>query len=172
MTTSIDNFRLKSLPIAEAGMLIRKPAHEVYKAFINPEITTHFWFTQSSGRLEVGKHVRWDWEMYGASTLVDVIDLQAGARILVEWDVDENPSQVEWIFTAHAPNATFVTITNSGFTGTADQVVAQAMDSAAGFELVLAGLKAYLEHGIELHLVEDRFPRQQTESSPTSRKLD
>jgi len=31
------------------------------------------------------------------------------------------------------------------------------MGSAAGFELVLAGLKAYLEHGIELNLIADRF---------------
>jgi uncharacterized protein YndB with AHSA1/START domain len=172
MTTPIDNFRLTRLPIAEAGMLIRRPAHEVYEAFINPEIKTHFWFTQSSGRLEVGKCVRWDWEMYGVSTLVDVLELQAGARILVEWDVEKNPSLVEWIFTAHSPNATFVTITSSGFTGTADQVVAQAMGTAAGFVLVLAGLKAYLEHGIELHLVQDRFPGQQVESTPASKKID
>jgi hypothetical protein len=30
------------------------------------------------------------------------------------------------------------------------------MDAEAGFELVLVGLKAYLEHGIQLNLVADR----------------
>jgi hypothetical protein len=32
------------------------------------------------------------------------------------------------------------------------------MDSTEGFTLVLAGLKALLEHGVKLNLVSDRFP--------------
>lgn len=47
-------------PVAKAEMLIRKSVELVLEAFINPEITTKFWFTKSSGRLEVGKSVRWD----------------------------------------------------------------------------------------------------------------
>jgi len=34
------------------GMLIRRPVAEVFEAFIDPDITTQFWFTRSSGRLE------------------------------------------------------------------------------------------------------------------------
>jgi len=37
--------------------------------------------------------------------------------------------------------------------------VKQAIDSSQGFALVLAGLKALLEHGIRLNLVSDRFPK-------------
>jgi uncharacterized protein YndB with AHSA1/START domain len=44
-------------------MLIRKPVAEVFEAFVNPDITTKFWFTKSSGRLEAGKQVQWEWEM-------------------------------------------------------------------------------------------------------------
>ena len=50
--------------VAIAEMLIRKPAAEVFQAFVDPEITSKFWFSRGSGRLEVGKSVRWDWEMY------------------------------------------------------------------------------------------------------------
>jgi len=32
---------------AEAGMLIRKPVEQVFEAFINPEITTSFWFLKA-----------------------------------------------------------------------------------------------------------------------------
>jgi uncharacterized protein (DUF2249 family) len=39
-----------------------------------------------------------------------------------------------------------------------NKVVALAMDSPIGLLLILAGLKAYLEHGIELNLIIDRFP--------------
>jgi hypothetical protein len=36
------NLQLTREPIAKAGMLIRKPAAEVYE---DPNITTKFWFT-------------------------------------------------------------------------------------------------------------------------------
>ena len=49
--------------VVEAQMLIRKPIAQVFEAFVNPEITTKFWFTKSSGRLALGKKVRWDWEI-------------------------------------------------------------------------------------------------------------
>lgn len=57
-------------PVAEAEMIIRKPAADVFEAFIDPAITPGFWFTKSRGRLEDGHETRWDWEMYGASNSV------------------------------------------------------------------------------------------------------
>jgi uncharacterized protein YndB with AHSA1/START domain len=96
--------------------------------------------------------------MYGVSTTVVVKSLEPGKRIMVEWGVDEEPTTVEWTFSPITDDTTFISITNSGFSGGGDKVVALAMDSAAGFELVLAGLKASLEHGIELNLIIDRFP--------------
>ena len=50
-----------------------------------------------------------------------------------------------------------VKIRESGFTG--DDLVKQVADSTQGFSLVLAGLKALLEHGIHLNLVGDRYPK-------------
>ncbi len=139
-------------------MLIHMPAQVVYEAFIDPNITTRFWFTRSTGKLEPGKQVRWDWEMYGVSTLVEVNSIEPARHISIVWGLGENPTIVEWSFSPRPTDATFVTITNSGFSGDGDRVVEQAMDSAAGFSLVLAGLKAYLEHGIELNLGTDRYP--------------
>jgi uncharacterized protein YndB with AHSA1/START domain len=152
------DLHMTTIPVGTAGMLIRKPANEVYEAFVNPAITTKFWFTRSSGKLEAGKYIRWDWEMYGVSTMVDVKELVAGKRILVVWDIEKDPTRVEWNFSAITPDTTYVSITNSGFIGDGDKVVEQAIGSSAGFELVLAGLKAWLEHGIKLNLIEDRHP--------------
>lgn len=140
-------------------MLIRMPVAEVVEAFINPEITTKFWFTRSSGRLEVGKQIQWDWEMYNASSQVNVKAIEANKRILIEWSGYDTPTTVEWIFTPRPDNTTFVSITNTGFSGDEDQLVEQAIGSTEGFTLVLAGLKAFLEHGINLNLVRDRFPQ-------------
>ena len=139
-------------------MLIRKPVAEVFEAFVDPAITSRFWFTKGSGKLEAGKQVRWDWEMYGHSVQVRVKAVEQNKRILIEWEAYRAPTTVEWIFAPRADNTTFVSITNSGFSGDGNEIVQQALDSTEGFALVMAGLKAFLEHGIILNLVPDRFP--------------
>ncbi len=150
--------RLQHAPVAKTEMLIRKPVAEVFEAFVNPAITTRFWFTKSSGRLETGKQVQWDWEMYDYSAQVSVKAIEENKRILIEWPGHAGPTVVEWLFTPRADNITFVSVTNSGFSGDGDEIVKQALDSTEGFTLVLSGLKALLEHNIILNLVPDRFP--------------
>ena len=146
--------------IAKTEMLIRRPVAEVFEAFIDPDVTTKFWFTKSSGRLETDKQVRWDWEMYNASTDVDVKAVEPNKRILVEWTAPGGRTTIEWIFTSRPDNTTFVSITNSGFQGTPEEIAQQAIDSTEGFTFVLAGLKAFLEHNINLNLIADRFPSE------------
>jgi len=146
--------------IAKTEMLIRRPAAEVFEAFINPEITTKFWFTKSSGRLETGQQVRWDWEMYNSGTDVNVKAIEPNKRILVEWMAFATPTTIEWVFTSRPDDTTFVRITNSGFQGTAEEIAEQAISSTEGFTFVLAGLKALLEHNLNLNLIADRFPSE------------
>jgi uncharacterized protein YndB with AHSA1/START domain len=148
--------QLNQPPITKAEMLIRRPVAEVYSAFTDPAVTTKFWFTKSSGKLRAGERIVWEWEMFGVSAEVVVKSLERNRRILIEWS--DPPTTVEWTFTPHGPDATFVSITNSGFSGDGDAVVNEAIGSTEGFTLVLAGLKALLEHGINLNLVKDRFP--------------
>lgn len=159
MAISANDLRLTHTPIAKVEMLIRRPVSEVFEAFVDPAITSRFWFTKGSGRLEPGALVQWDWEMYGVSVQVRVKEIVPDERILIEWwSSGEAPTTVEWRFTARPDETTFVGITNSEFTGNGDEVVRQAIDSTGGFTLVLAGLKALLEHDIALNLVGDRFP--------------
>ena len=140
-------------------MLIRKPVAEVFEAFTNPKITSKFWFTKGSGKLEAGKQVTWTWEMYNISTQVNVSEVEENKRILINWPYGDVSTTVEWVFTSYGNDATYVSITNSGFTGDGDKVVNDALDSKGGFTWVLAGLKALLEHGVELNLVTDAFPK-------------
>jgi uncharacterized protein YndB with AHSA1/START domain len=151
-------YELTQAPVAKAEMLIRKPVAEVFEAFINPAITSKFWFTKSSGRLEPDKQIQWDWEMYNASVQVHVKAVEQNRRILIEWTGYSGLTTVEWIFTPLTDDTTFVSITEAGFSGNGDEVVKQALDSTGGFTWVLAGLKALLEHNIILNLVADRFP--------------
>jgi uncharacterized protein YndB with AHSA1/START domain len=153
------NLQLKQVPITKTGMLIRRPVAEVFEAFINPDITTKFWFTKSSGKLEDGKQVQWDWEMYEISIPVNVKAIEPNKRIVITWPGYSSLTTVEWEFAPQEDGRTFVRITESGFTGDGDDLVKQVTDSTAGFTLVLAGLKALLEHNIQLNLVKDRFPK-------------
>ena len=148
---------ITSAPIANVEMLIRKPVSEVFEAFVNPEITSKFWFTKGSDRLQLGKKISWDWEMFNHSLLVNVKELEENKRIVIEWD-NGAPSIVEWVFTSWSDNTTLVSVTNSGFKGNGDKMVKNALDSTGGFALVLAGAKAFIEHNISLNLISDRFP--------------
>jgi uncharacterized protein YndB with AHSA1/START domain len=145
-------------PVASAQMLVRRPAAEVFEAFADPAVTSRFWFSKGSGRLEAGRQVRWDWEMYGVFAVVDVKAVEENRRILIEWNGPDNPSSVEWTFEPRGEDRTFVTVRNWGFHGEPDAMVAEALDSTGGFSFVLAGLKAFLEHGIELNLIADHAP--------------
>src|SRR2546421_3262599 len=153
------SLQLTQAPVAKAEMLIRKPVVEVFEAFVDPEITRRFWFTKSTGRLETGKHIVWTWEMYDMSIEVDVIEVEANKRILIEWGNYGSMTTVEWVFTPYENDTTYVSITNSGFQGDGDKVVRDALDSKGGFTWVLAGLKALLEHNLELNAIADAFPK-------------
>lgn len=144
---------LENEPVVRAEMMIRRPVAEVFEAFIDPAVTSKFWFTRGDSRLEQGKTVHWYWDMFGVSAEVVVKSIEQNRRILIEW-----PNPVEWTFTPRGEHATFVSVTESGFAGTDDEKVAWAIDSMGGFTITLAGCKAYLEHGIELNLVADHNP--------------
>ena len=155
----MNNLQLTHIPVAKAEMLIRKPVAEVFEAFINPDITTKFWFTKSSGKLEAGKPVTWTWEMYNHSVPVTVKEIEQQKRILIEWGNYASTTTVEWIFIPYGNDATYVSITNSGFKGDGDKTVNDALDSKGGFTWVLAGAKSWLEHGVNLNLIADAFPK-------------
>ena len=152
MATENSNF-------ARAEMLIRKPVSQVFQAFVQPEITSKFWFTKGSGNLVQDEKTDWTWEMYGFSLSVMTHVLQENKKIVIEWGHPDESTLVEWIFTSMNENETFVSITNSGFKGDSDKIIDHVRNSTEGFTLVLAGAKAYLEHNIQLNLVLDRFPK-------------
>ena len=145
-------------PVAKAQSLIRKPVAQVFEALVDPAITSRFWFSKGSGRLETGKRIRWDWEMYDVHTEVDVKAVEPNKRILIEWNGPENPSLVEWAFEDKGNDTTFVVVKNSGFKGDDNKIVAEAIDSTGGFTTVIAALKVFLEHGIEPNFIVDHMP--------------
>jgi len=143
---------------AKTEMLIRRPVEQVFDAFMDPAVTSKFWFSRGSARLALGKAVQWDWEMYGFSTSATATAVEPNRRIVVEWTGGGSTTTIEWTFRARPDGTTYVTIANYGFAGGTEEAAKQAIASTEGFTFVLAGAKAWLEHGLQLNLVRDKFP--------------
>ncbi|REC51191.1 polyketide cyclase [Chryseobacterium piscium] len=139
----------------QAQMLIRRPIQEVFEAFINPEITTNFWFTKSTGKLEEGKTITWEWEMYSVKSEVKVLQIIPNQLIKTEWGLFSNNVDYEF---KEMEKGTLVIIKSYGYSETGDALLSVINDNTGGFTTVLDGCKAYLEHGINLRLIEDKFP--------------
>lgn len=139
-----------------AQMLIRKPAEIVFNAFIDPAITTNFWFTKSSGPLVEDTVQTWEWEMYQFSTQVWVKSIKPYEKISVEWGEDR--TTIDFEFKALTEDTTYVEISNYGYKEQGTDLLPVVIDNMGGFTTVLDGLKAYLEHNIRLNLIADKFP--------------
>jgi uncharacterized protein YndB with AHSA1/START domain len=140
-------------------MLIRRPVEQVFEAIVNPDVTTKFWFSKGSGRLEAGKSVTWEWESCDVSNDVMPNVVEPNKRVVIEWPGYSGPTTVEWTFESLPDGTTFARVQESGWTGDADKLMRYVADSTQGFTLLLAGLKAWIEHGIQLNLTLDRYPK-------------
>jgi uncharacterized protein YndB with AHSA1/START domain len=154
---AVQELKLTHVPPVKAGMLVRRPRAEVFNALVDPAITTRFWFTKSSGRLAPGARVRWEWEMYGASTEVSVRELEEPERLVFDWG-DADTTTVDFRFIPVADGRTYVQITETGLHGNGDQIVSRVAGSTGGFYQVLCALKALLEHDAAVPIVADSHP--------------
>lgn len=134
-----------------AQMLIRQPAATVFDAFRDPAITTKFWFTKSSGLLEENKTVIWEWEMYGAKAAIEVLKIVPHHLITISWD----NGKADFMFKSIS-SGTYVEIAYYNYPE--DTPTASIADNVSGFTTVLDGAKAWLEHGLKLNLIADKFP--------------
>ena len=141
---------------ADASILIRKPVDEVFQAFVDPDVTTKFWFTHGTGILEQGKNVDWIWEMYDLTVPVYVKTLVPNKEIVVDLGSGEQHSIAKFTFEARDDQSTAVFVINYDFKEGEDKIMDRIRDSTGGFNLVLAAAKAWLEHGIMLHVVRDK----------------
>lgn len=141
---------------AKAELLIRKPIAEVFNAFIDPVHISKFWFDKSTGPLCENASIEWHWTMYNFSIPVTVNEFKTNERIVMTWGEEESET-LEWVFIERSDETTYVRLINKDFTGSDEDKLVKALDSTGGFNLMIAAAKAYLEHDIQLNVVEDRY---------------
>ena len=147
-------------PVAELQIVVHAPVSRVFEAFIEPRITTKFWFTNSDGRLEPGKRVNWVWEKQDRTVPVQVVEVEQDKRILIQWGEDDDKSSVEWTFTAQSEESTFVKILNSNFIGSLEEIVKKAIYSQAQLSEMLGKAKGFLESNSEIESTAESHPEE------------
>jgi uncharacterized protein YndB with AHSA1/START domain len=134
-------------------MMIRRPAGEIYRAFVEPEMLTRFWLSGASGPLIVGQPVRWDFMVPGATLLCEARVLEEAKRIEVGWP---DGTTVTWNFSPGIESTTLVKVEHQGFQGSPQEQLDAAIDSTQGFSIVLCDVKVLLETNASPHLVRDK----------------
>jgi uncharacterized protein YndB with AHSA1/START domain len=86
-----------------------------------------------------------------------VREFEENSRITIEWGEGDDSTTVKFRLIP-LEGDTYVQITDTGFGGNGDQIVARIADSTGGFTNVLCELKALLEHDVELNVVLDYAP--------------
>jgi uncharacterized protein YndB with AHSA1/START domain len=147
--------QLTELAFTVSGRVAR-PCAEVYEAVADPEQLSHYFATGGArGRLEPGAEISWDFHDFPGAFPVTVVEAAPPRRIVIRWDGNETSdvsgtTTTTFEFEPIDDGArTLVTITESSWRLTAEGAKA-AFGNCEGWTGMLAAMKVWLEHGINL----------------------
>lgn len=134
----------------KASIQVLKPASEVFEAIVNPEKMSHYFISESTGRMENGKIVTWRFPEFEGSFPVEVEKVVAGEFISFRWEGSQGKQLlVTMKLEEREGNKTVVHITE-GKMPQSEEGIAWYGRNNEGWANFLACLKAYLEYGINL----------------------
>jgi len=128
---------------------ILKPVYEVFDAIVNPTKMTNYFISKSSGKMEEGRQVIWQFPEFNTDVPILVDKIELNKYISFYWKNDNLDLLVEITLTPSNSHKTIVTITEKS----------RELDEAGlnwlkgnteGWANFLACLKAYMEYGINL----------------------
>ena len=145
---------------------VGRPVHEVFEAVADPaKLSRYFTTGGAKGRLETGATVTWDFADFPGAFPVQVIEVEPDRKIVLEWRANEGePPNVEggemkavdyntrvtMTFTPLDDDTrTMVEIEEKGWRETEGALKA-SYGNCQGWAQMLAALKAWVEHGINL----------------------
>lgn len=150
-----DNGTLTELAFSVSGHVSR-PHTQVYEAVADPEQLSKYFTTGGArGRLEPGTEVTWDFHDFPGAFPVTVVAADPPRRIVVQWDGSATTSESGTTTTTFEfepvddDTRTRVTISESSWQPT-DEGARNAFGNCQGWTGMLAALKVWVEHGINL----------------------
>lgn len=135
---------------------IARPCAEVYEAVADPaQLARYFTTGGARGRLEAGTEVSWDFHDFPGDFPVTVREAVAPRRIVIQWGSNQAVGDAGLTTTVFEfepvdqGRRTLVTITESAWKPTMEGAKS-AFGNCQGWTGMLAALKAWLEHGVNL----------------------
>jgi uncharacterized protein YndB with AHSA1/START domain len=141
--------KLETLEI-KTGLVVLKPVHDVFEAIVDPLKMAHYFISKSTGRMEEGKNLIWNFPEMAMDIPVRVSKIEKDKYISYYWnDEDGKELLVEITLTSKGIDSTFVVVTEKSRNN--DEVgIRWLKGNTEGWANFLACLKAYLEYGINL----------------------
>lgn len=146
---------LHTLTFTISGRVAR-PCAETYEAVADPaQLSRYFTTGGARGRLEAGADVTWDFHDFPGAFPVTVVEADPSRRIVIEWGGSATAGSTGTTRTTFefepldGDTRTLVTITEAAWSPTVEGAKS-AFDNCEGWTSMLAGMKAWLEHGIVL----------------------
>jgi uncharacterized protein YndB with AHSA1/START domain len=134
---------------------ISRPVHEVFEAVADPaKLSGYFTTGGAKGRLETGATVTWDFHDFPGAFPVHVVEVVPDRRIVLKWEgesveADDRLTTVTMTFEEIDGGRTLVTISEEGWRQDEGGLRA-SYGNCQGWMQMLCGMKAYVEHGINL----------------------
>lgn len=137
---------------------IAKPPHEVFEAVADPaKLSCYFTTGGAQGRIEEGATVTWDFADFPGAFPVKIVEVVPDKRIVLEWEANEGgagPSYDTTVTMSFSPvdgdpARTLVAIAEEGWRENEAGLKA-SYGNCMGWSQMLAALKAWIEHGINL----------------------
>lgn len=131
---------------AQAALQIQKPVSEVFEAIVNPVHLTNYFISESSGRMETGKELIWEFGDFPGKFPVKVTEVRTNQSISLVWDKE---TVVNITLEAQPNNSTVVKVTE-GEKDLSEENLKWLIGNTFGWGNFLDCMKAYLEYGINL----------------------
>ncbi len=142
---------------------IARPVEEVFEAVADPvKLSAYFTTGGAVGRMETGATVQWEFADFPGAFPVEIIEVEPNMRIVLQWEANEGPpdqgdpvvgaaymTTVVFTFEPLDDGRTLVTIEEGGWRETPTGLKA-AFGNCQGWSQMLAALKVWVEHGINL----------------------
>lgn len=134
----------------KAAIEIQKPAAVVFEAITDPAQMSRYFISRSTGIMEEGKQLVWNFPEFDIDVPVRVGKLVQNQYLSFYWAGDDQKELLVEISLASRENgSTVVTVTEKGMNND-EAGINWLKGNTEGWANFLACLKAYLEYGINL----------------------
>ena len=133
----------------KTSLKIQKPLREVFEAIVDPVKMSNYFISKSTGRIEEGKTLTWQFPEFELEFPVRVDKIEKDKYISWYWDGEDKVETKVEITLKPMSDGVFVAVTEKSRDND-EGGIKWLVGNTAGWANFLACLKAYLEYGINL----------------------